>query len=201
MQIWTWLRQLFQQVTHSTPAHPVLHELIQRSEEEKQDYQHWKQTLVRRRLMDWLWHQYATFCVDPDGIDEAIDFLDLPAAKGFVIHLHHTRYSDRDARHLMDYLRERVRAIGYRGQLSDRRVFQRDGEIEQVERHYLKPRPGRGAQGKLDQGFGNILIQLTWRDDQLYHLTFQANTYNDYLFEAPRAFEGLMRALAAESEE
>ncbi len=198
MQIWTWLRQMFTQVEESSASNPAEHEVLRRSEEEKADFDQWCRTLVRRRLMDWLMHQYATFLVRPDDLDEAIDFLDLPASKGFVIHLHQTGYSARDARHLMDYLCDRVRQAGYRRQLADRRVFQRDGAIEEVERYYLKPAPGRGSEGKFVQRFGNVLIQLMWRDGRLHHLTFQANTYNDHLFEAPEAFKGLMQALTAE---
>ncbi len=189
---------MFTQVEESSASNPAEHEVLRRSEEEKADFDRWCRTLVRRRLMDWLMHQYATFLVRPDDLDEAIDFLDLPASKGFVIHLHQTGYSARDARHLMDYLCERVRQAGYRRQLADRRVFQRDGVIEEVERYYLKPAPGRGSEGKFAQRFGNVLIQLLWRDGKLHHLTFQANTYNDHLFEAPEAFKGLMQALATE---
>ncbi len=196
MQIWTWLQQFLRRTEQSTAAHPALHEPLQRSEEERADFERWTRTLVCRRLLDWLIGQYATFLTCPDELDEAIDFLDLPAARGFVIHLHQTGYSARDARHLMDYLCDRVRRLGYRLQLADRRAFQREGAWEEVERYYLKPRPNRGAQGRQNQRFGNVLIQLSWRDGLLYHLTFQANVYRDRLFEAPQAFGDLMRALA-----
>ena len=72
----------------SSPSQPLIHELIQRTEKEKEDYQQWKQTLVLRRLMDWLKDQFAMYQINSERVDEGLDFLNTPSSKGFVIHFH-----------------------------------------------------------------------------------------------------------------
>ncbi|MDV7396729.1 hypothetical protein RZS08_35355, partial [Arthrospira platensis SPKY1] len=102
------------------------------------DLQRWKETIVCKRLLNWLGDQYLLYRALPDDIDEAIDFLDTPSSKGFVIHLHKTGYSRRDATHLLDLFKEKVLTLDYRTQVSDSRTYSRQAWVETVERHYLK---------------------------------------------------------------
>lgn len=162
-----------------------------------EDYEHWKKTLVRRRLTDWLIDQYAIFRVLPEDIDEAIDFLNTPSSKGFVIHFYKTQYSKRDVRHLCTYLKEQVRTLGYRVQISDTRTFNRPNWVETIDRHYLKPRPQFNQDQPLDQRFGNILIEHHLRDDAPHYLKFSSTTYQDRLFKDPEEFKALMQAIMA----
>ena len=204
--IWDYFRSLFKKAESSSPSQPLIHEVINRSAEEREDYEYWKGTLVRRRLRDWLNDQYAVFRVAPGDIDEALDFLNTPSSKGFVIYFYKTRYSRRDARHFFDYLKEQMTGIGYRPQVSDLRTYHRPEWVETVERHYLKPRPffsgdknhqpDKPAE-KFDQRYGNVTIELLLRDDQVHHLRFRATTYRDHLFKEAADFKDLMLNLLA----
>ncbi|MBK7871283.1 MAG: hypothetical protein IPJ74_11700 [Saprospiraceae bacterium] len=191
--IWNYLKNLFNKSEESSPSQPYLHEMIERSEEEKSDYAHWKETLVRRRLTDWLNDQYAIFRVLPNDIDEAMDFLDTPSSKGFVIHFYKTNYSRRDVTHLLDYLREQVLGLDYRTQISDSRTFNRPNWVETIERHYLKPKPDFQHEGKFNQKYGNITIEMSLRNEQPHQLKFQATSYKDHLFKDAHDFEELMQ--------
>ena len=194
--LWEYLKNLFGRADKSSPAHPFIHELIERSEQEQADYERWKKTLVRRRLQGWLADQYAIYSVLPDDIDEALDFLDTPSSKGFVIYFHKTQYSLRDATHFCDFLRERVLSLNYRTQISDTRTYQKAGWVETSERHYLKPRPERlEEQGKMRQQYGNITIELILRDERPFNLKMQATHYRDFQFEEPWDFKELMQHL------
>ncbi|MDX1666452.1 MAG: hypothetical protein R3350_04460 [Saprospiraceae bacterium] len=192
---WNNIKRLFQSAEQSSPSQPLVHELIQRSAEEKEDYQFWKETLVCQRLQDWLANQYALFRHVPDDIDESLDFLDTPSSKGFVIHFYKTRYSRRDVTHLFDFLKEKVLALGYRTQISDMRSYNRPDWVESVHRHYLKPPPDFGQDSKYDQQFGNITIELTERDGGVHNLKFRATTYRDHQFREALQFEQLMQEL------
>ena len=194
--LWEYLKNLFGRADKSSPANPFIHELIERSEEEKADYERWKKTLVCRRLQGWLADQYAIFTALPDDIDEALDFLDTPSSQGFVIHLHKTQYSRRDATHFCDFLRERVLNLNYRTQISDTRTYQKADRVETSERHYLKPRPDwPKEQNKMRQQYGNITIELLLQDDQPYRLKLQATHYRDFQYEEPWPFKELMQVL------
>ena len=195
--LWDYVKNLFAKAEESSPTQPLVHEVITRSKEEKEDFQQWKDTLVCRRLKDWLSDQYAVYRVDPDYIDEGLDFLNTPSSKGFVIHFFKTRYSRRDVTHFFDYFKEKVRALEYRTQVSDRRSYQKNNHAETVERHYLKPRTGTYDQEnpKFRQRYGNVMIELTFRNDQPWNLKFRATTYNDSQFHEAKAFSELMQAV------
>lgn len=198
--LWSYFKNLFRQAEESSPSQPLVHELIERNEEEQKDYTFWKDTLVLRRLLDWLSDQYAIYRVDRDRIDEAIDFLDTPSSKGFVVHFHETRYSQRDVTHFFDYLKEKVLSLNYRTQISDLRTYNRANWVETVQRHYLKPgltirQPG--ADGKFTQKFGNVMIELELRDDAVYNLRFRATIYKDSQFKEAAEFKELMQQLVA----
>lgn len=199
-KLWPYLKTLFVKARESSPSQPLIHELIERSPEERADFEHWKNTLVCRRLLDWLFNQYAIYRALPKDIDEALDFLDTASSKGFVIHFFKTRYSHRDATFLFDHLKERVRELGYRAQISDTRTYNRPDWVETLERHYLKPRfhlPEEGAPlpSKINQKFGNITIELELRDERVHNLRFRATSYNDHLYEKPEGFETMMQQL------
>lgn len=190
---WKKIQALFKEADQSSPSNPVIHEIIQRSDTEKSDYEQWKKTLVKRRLVDWLDQQYAIYRVLPDDIDEGLDFLDTPSSKGFVVHFHKTNYSKREVVHFFDYLKDQVLQLDYWPQISDTRTYNRPNWVETVERHYLKPKPDFSSNdSRINQRFGNITIEIIFRNDQPYHLKFRVNSYNDHLFLQAKDFHELM---------
>ncbi len=194
-KLWNYLRRLFQSAETSSLARPFLHEVLRRDAEQKADFEQWQESLMRRRMTDWLADQYAVWLTDPERLDEAIDFLDTPSSKGFVIHFHKTRYNRREVTHLFEYLHHKVHALDYRRQHADVRTYQREGWVETVERYHLKPRVRTGDGDKLNQRFGNITIELTLRNDRVFNLKFRANTYSDRAFQEADSFGALMQAL------
>jgi hypothetical protein len=201
---WDRITALFEATEQSGPATPAVHEMLKRDEEELHDYDRWKQTLARRRLLDWLVDQYATFR-SRGRTDGSVSFLDTPSSKGFVIHVHETQYRLDEIRHFFYYLKERILQLNYRTQISDRRIFTRNDWVETQERHYLKPRtrkqregaPGRGG---LQQQFGNITVELELRDDVPHNLRLRVTTYQDSLYADAESFGALMMALSGTTE-
>ncbi|PPK88009.1 hypothetical protein CLV84_0972 [Neolewinella xylanilytica] len=198
---WQKITALFDSAEQSGPADPAVHEMIERDEAELQDYARWKRTLGRRRLLDWLTDQYAVQQTMGNG-DRAVDFLDTPSSKGFVIHFSETQYTKPEITHFFHYLKERVLELNYRTQISDRRVYSRPDWVETQERHYLKPRTrtqrlaGPVERGGLEQKFGNITVELELRNDVPWNLRLRATTYQDALYGEPESFRALLMALA-----
>lgn len=190
---WQNIKNIFQSAEESSPTEPVLHHVIERSKKEQEDYEFWKTTLVRRRLTDWLSDQYAIYRVVAADVDSALDFLNTPSTKGFVIHFYQTQYSKRDAIHFLDYFKEQIKKLNYRSQLSDTRTFNRKDWVETIERHYLKPRITFDPAEKQDQRYGNIMVELELRDDKPYRLKFSATSYRDHLFKDADDFKELMQ--------
>lgn len=194
--IWQYLRNLFREAAESSPSNPAIHTVITRSETEKDDYDRWEDSLIKRRLVDWLSDQYAVYRVAAEDIDEGIDFLNTPSSKGFVIHFYKTRYTAVEVKHLFDYLKNQMRQqLNYKLQLSDRRTYNRPDWVETVERYYLKPRPEFVAGQKTDQAYGNVTIELLFRDDQVHQLKLQATSYHDHQYQEAADFHDLMQAI------
>lgn len=192
---WKYIKNIFKAAEESSPNQPVIHELIIRTHEEQQDYDFWRDTLVRRRLMDWLKNQYAISKVLPDDVDEALTFLNTPSSKGFAVHFNQTQYSKRDVVHFLDYLKEQVLTLNYRTQISDLRTYNRPHWVETIQRHYLKPRTNFEEGKKTDQQYGNITVELILRNEQPYQLKFQATAYSDRLYQNAASFDDLMGIL------
>ena len=208
MTWWARVKALFAEAEASTPQAPAVHEPLTRHRDAGEDYARWRDGLVRRRLTDWLADQYRLFLTAGSArTDEAIDFLDTPSAKGFVVHFGDTQYTLAEAELFQLFLRERVLARGYRTQAADTRVYSRGQQTERTDRYYLKPRPawshpdgpdapmdGHTA-GQFDQGFGNVLVELVVRNDRPHQLRFSATIYHDRVYKEARGFGALMDAV------
>lgn len=192
-----FFKSWFRKTETSTPSNPAVHELISRDEAYEQAYQEWKSSLTCRRMLDWLWNQYALWVSLPDELDTAIDFLDTPSSKGFAIHYSKQSVPAQQCRFFMDLLREKVMAWPYRLSLADRREYLAGNEVETLERYYLKPRHHRTQENLIAQGFGNITIELVLRNDKPHQLRFRANTYNDRLYAKADAFKELFQDLCS----
>lgn len=192
---WDRLFKLEKAAEESSPTQPLIHELIQRSAEYTAAYERWNSSFVHQRLLDWLGGQYRAFRQERTTLDDSIDFLDIPSSQGFILHFHRTNYTREEATFLFDYLKERVKTLNYRTQISDVRTYNRKHWVETVEKHYLKPRLDLVAEEKMNQQFGNIMIELEIRNDVVQNLRLRATHYQDFNFTPVQEFSGLMQVL------
>jgi hypothetical protein len=197
MSFWDQIKSIFNSAEASSSNQPVIHEVIERTEEELEGYKNWKETHSKQRLLDWLKDEYVNFLVNPQSTGDAIDFLNTPSSKGFVLHFYKTRYSNREVIYFFDYLKELILAIDYKSSLSDSRTYNRKDWIEKTDRHYLKPPTNLRNFGKekFDQRFGNITIELIFRNDKIHLLKFSATTYQDRKYKEAEDFSVLMKKL------
>ena len=193
---WSKIKALLTQSELSTPTRPAIHEVIKRSEEFLQEYEIWKGGPQHKKMLNWISEQYAIYQKKGREQSEHIDFLYTASAKGMAIHLADIEYGIDEARFLMDFFKERIREVHqYRTQVSDTRTYSMKTWVETVERHYLKPRPQYNEAGRIAQGFGNITLLLTLRDDKLYNFKLSATAYQDRLFSVEEQFSDLMRVI------
>ncbi|MFK7808995.1 MAG: hypothetical protein AB8F74_14415 [Saprospiraceae bacterium] len=195
--LWDQIKQLFKTVEESSPSRPVVKSTIKRSEEELADYEKWKPGLSAKRLVDWIHNEYATHLIDPEQVDESIDFINVRATYGFAIHFYKMNYPLRDITHLFDLLKEKMRTTaGYRSYTSNSRTYNRPKWVERLDRHYLKPPIIFLEDGvRIDQKFGNVTIELLFRNDEPYQLKFSATSYVDRNYKKAEGFGDLMEVL------
>jgi|AntRauTorckE5430_2_1112549.scaffolds.fasta_scaffold01998_2 hypothetical protein len=198
MTFWNQIKSIFHQAEASSVTAPTIHELIERDDDALAAYEQWKRTAGPRRLLDWLMEQYSRH-QNGQRTDETVGFLDTPSSKGFVVHFREMNYSREEITHFFHYLRERVLALDYRPDISDRRVFPRRDWVETQERHYVKPRVDF-TDPKMNQAFGNVMIEFELRNDLPHNLRLRATIYQDAMYKDAGSFGGLMEVLAAEGE-
>ena len=193
---WKKIKNLFSSVEESSSSNPAVHQLIERSEEELNQYENWKNSLSQRRLMDWLNNEYITYLTSPDQVDRSITFLNSTSSKGFVIFFSRTNYNLDEITFLFDLLKEKVLTLPYRTYVSDYRTYMKNDKVETIQRHYLKPSLKLKIAGeKAGQAYGNIKIELLLRNEKVVNLKFSATSYQDHQFKDASDFDELMRKI------
>jgi len=99
-------------------------------------------------------------------------------------------------RHLFDFIRDRVLALGYRLSTSDQRRLPHPAYTEIIEKHFLKPAPGDCPQtGRCNQRFGNVTVDLVSINNQPGFIRFVSNPYHDSIFAPAHTFDELLDAV------
>ncbi len=194
---WDQIKNIFKSAEESSSNQPVVHELIQRTEAEKIAYEKWKSSSSHQEVLASLYEAYQYFLEENKSLDKTIDFLNTPSSKGFVLHLIETNYSNQKAVFVFDVLKEKVLALGYKSYVSDTRTYNRKNWVEKLERHYLKPPSNlrKAGKEKLDQRFGNITVELLFRNEKAHLLKLRATVYNDHLYKEADDFKDFMKAI------
>ena len=193
--LWNYFKNIFGKSGKSSAANPFTHEVIALSDKELSAYEQWKSSDRKTEILEYVHRQYGNQLITDSNLDRGIDFLNTPSSKGFVIHCTIVKFKPKDLRHFFFYLHDCIKSIHYRAYLSDRRTYEKNGKLEMVERHYLKPPIMKEFVDKVDQKFGNITIELVTINQVMTSLKFQATSYNDHLYAEAERFEGLMEIL------
>ncbi len=182
---------------HSPCKEPLSHMLLKRTEGELESYFNWKDTKCHKDLLSYISQNYKVWKETPCEQCDGIDFIKMSSFRGFIVHFMDLDRDCSEVRHLFDYLKERIKMLGYRSYVSDVKEFQKTRWIEKVERHYLKPKLKFDDDGKQQQHFGNINIELLFRDEEPLHLKFSVCTYNDRQFTEARTFDDLLQLITS----
>ena len=78
---------------------PLVHQSLERTNEEITDYEQWKASNVRLAMVHWLRDQFMTQQCAPEHTHDGIDFIATATTKGFRLHPALTRFSDNNVRH------------------------------------------------------------------------------------------------------
>lgn len=192
-----WKKIMHWKTLGKTPCVPSIqhsahHELIERSEEELATYEKWKLSRCKDELLSYISQNFKVWKKTPCEQCDAIDFLTTKSFRGFVVHFMDLDKECNEVVCLFDYLKEKTLSLGYQSYLSDIRYFRKKRWKERIERHYLKPSIQFDEKGRQIQRFGNISIELLFRDEEPFHLKFSACFCKDNRFSIPEKFEDLI---------
>ena len=201
MSLWKQIKGLFAENKQQQPETNanseeklIRHEPLDRKENFLAYFQKWLASNTKEQMLDWLYAQYQDHCCCGQA-EAAIHFMIIPSVSGFVIHFDESRWRPMDFECLFDFFKQQFKQAGYRLQLAELKVTEKDGLQEEIARYYLKPPREFGlAYGEqMDQIFGNIMLTLTKVNEQMINLKLSATSYNDHLYKAPKDFSALMQ--------
>ncbi len=187
MNFWNKLKDWFKEEEQSSPTKPFVKEWLERTPEEKVDLLKWK---LEDTCLDFCSLVYDSFSQSEKH--PYLTFLKSPYSSGFLLDFRKGNYQLRDAQRFMDFLKEKVEHLNYLRQLSDFRLYTRNGKTERIERFYLKPRVKIAENNQVDQLFGNVIIELTIQEKQPLTLKFQVNPYSDRNYTKSQTFEKMI---------
>ncbi len=177
---------------HEGQKLPISHGVLERHPDFNSHFEVWKQTGCHTKILNYISKNYNVWLQTSCEQCDAIDFLKLPSFRGFVIHFMDMDHNCSEVTYLSDYLKDKVLELDYKIQFADKRVFEKPRWLEKIERYYLKPVVSIKENEKIEQRFGNITIELKFRDEEPLHLKFSAATYHDCQFKNADEFKHLM---------
>lgn len=174
------------------PRQPLIIEPLTRGEDYHRSYFSWLNNGYHRPIMAEIfaaWHRRKA------GEEPLLDIrlLEMPAANGWAL-AYQPELGERIFQHLFDLLKERVQALGYRVQIAERRITDKKKVVETIEKYYLKPITDL-AELPCEQRYGNVLIELHYRDYKPQYLKFMATFYSDRMYKPALPFSQLQEEL------
>jgi len=175
---------------------PITTELLTRTSQDQVLYENWKKNENDKLLLE-KWYSIYLIGKDLNVGSDQFSFLDNPSAKGVLYRINDELEAadSEEYSFMLDLFKEKVKSMGYLAYLSDRRIFERKTFLETIERHYLKPDFTKNTPPKCRQLYGNITLELAFKDDQPSYLKILTTTYSDSKFHSPLPFEEFMRRL------
>ncbi|MCS7004978.1 MAG: hypothetical protein NZM38_06590 [Cytophagales bacterium] len=126
----------------------------------------------------------------------SVHLYESPQANGWAITCSKFDYSPEEYRNFFDYLKEKVLALNYFLQFSERRMTDKGDFVETLEKYYLKPHiPLQDFQQPFHQLYGNITIDYIVVDDTPSYIKFLSTVYNDRYYNKPLPFDELVAYL------
>ena len=173
----------------------VLNEVIKRSDAYQRRYMEWEASDQQTAAYAAVAEGYQTKLLNEEGPGVQVHLLRSQYANGIAISFHDSGMSKESFSFLFDHIAEKVRKIdGYRRVNADYLITERENYVETKEKYYLKPVVTKDT-SKVNQRYGNILIEHILNDDKPIYIKLTANVYSDSNYHDAESFEGLMSYL------
>jgi hypothetical protein len=169
----------------------TIHEVLKRSAHFIRDFEEWKRSESTQVLIDTVHNSYIDKLASREPeID--IEVYRSPYANGFIIYPTKTE-NELQLEFLMEYIKEMLEEEGYRLVHSDRRLRETGKSVTSIEKYYLKPPISHEI--PIDQIYGNVIIELTLKNNLPFKFKVIVNVYSDRLYSEARNFEDLISFL------
>lgn len=158
---------------------PLIHEPLQWNEESAKAYGAWNDSLEKKRILNQLLDAFLVYSRRGETLDDAIDYMDTPMHRGFVLYLDKLGYPFETYRFLLELFKDRIKEDGYVVNLKDVMTREETGGLTTVYRYYLKPSIRDITEGIRSQRYGNVKLELHVRNDIPMHFKCLSTIYQD----------------------
>ncbi|GAB2783452.1 hypothetical protein HNQ93_002308 [Hymenobacter luteus] len=168
---------------------------LQRSAAEEQTRQQW---VARQVYLNWMGPYFKAYHYQKAGLPNGQFRVELArdAARPGAVFLYDPSIGPGNFRHLFDFIRDRILALGYHLGASSQRTLHHEQYTETTQKHFLKPQPQDcTATGRCNQRFGNITVDLVSINGQPGFLRLLSNPFADAIFTPAHSFDELMEAV------
>ena len=172
---------------------PLVHEVLERSEREKNEYQAWVDAGDYKDLVQAVSSGYLKKKM---GILAELDvhLLETPYSNGFAISFN-DKLGTVAFRNLFDYLKEQTLGMSYKLSQADRRMSGKTDYAETIEKWYLKPNAQEEEDQVLNQLYGNVLIEHVTIDSRPSYIRLMVNVYQGRQYSEPLKFDHYLERL------
>jgi len=171
-----------------------VHEVLKRSTQFLKSYNTWRTSDRATEELAQIKQSYQNKLLNmKPSID--IEIYRSPYANGLIIYPVLDKKS-LSVRFLMEYIREILENEGYRLVHADRKTMENGKDVKAIEKYYLKPPVS--ATIPIDQLFGNVILELNYKNNNPSRFKMIANIYSDRLYNEARTFEDLITLLFEE---
>lgn len=172
----------------------LLHEPIKRSTDYAENFSRWSKSFKRRDLLSSVYNSYE---LKQQGIiaSPEVFILNSNTSNGFAIG-YDSSMDTEEFSFLFDWLGEKTKQLNYKRVNSDVTVTAKSEEVQTVSKYYFKPRKNlQERDQKIDQQYGNILIEHILINDKPSYIRFIVNNYKDRQYKQAHEFEKLAEFL------
>ena len=195
---WDQIKNIFSksEAAHERQSPATVHELINRTEDERTDYENWKTSKRREDALRFTKMEYDVLS-EENYIGSTFYTISKPAAEGFILNFNEQIFSPLEFQHYFDYLKEKILVLDYKLYSSDLRIFNRPEYVESIERHYMKPRYRFNDEKRFIQQYGNVMVTQIKKNHKPVYIQLMCNRYMDRKYTAPKPFSELIGHLFA----
>lgn len=191
----TTLLNLFKRLFSGSAPASADWQPLQRSAAEEQVRQQW---VAQQVYLNWMAPYFKAYHYQKAGLPggrfraQLARDKDRPGA----VFLYDPSIGPGNFRHLFDFIRDRILALGYHLGASSHRTVQHEHYAESTQKHFLKPQPNDcTSTGRCNQRYGNITLDLVSINGQPGFLRLLSNPFTDSIFTPAHSFDELIDAV------
>ena len=189
----TYFDDLYQKLFKKGEKQPqITHEVLSRSERFTRAYQQWSNQSPLKDYLDKYQKGYHYKLLKVQSSFD-VHLFQSSMANGFALS-YNEEIPKQDFQYLFEYFANRVLGLKYKQANADVMITDKGDFVETKEKYYFKPVSDPKSE-KVEQHYGNILVEYIIINDRPSYIKVMASVYSDQLYAPPLEHDELVEYL------